>query len=79
MTKIYVDRIKNDNWTNKQAKGRIIQNQIKLLQISSELRHETLSTRFIQKVPGLLPLLKCLVSDLNRNYMWSKMDTRPVI
>ena len=43
MTKIYVDCIKNDKWTNKPAKGRIIQNQIILLQISSELRHDTLS------------------------------------
>ena len=37
------------------------------------------STRFIQKVPGLLPLLKCRMSDPNRNYMWRKMNTRPVI
>ena len=36
-------------------------------------------TRFILKVPGLLTLLKCLVSDPNRNYMWRKMNTRPVI
>ena len=36
-------------------------------------------TRFIQKVPGLLPLLKCLVLDPNKNYMWRKMNTRPLI
>ena len=40
---------------------------------------ELTCTRFIQNVPGLLPLLKCLVSDPNRNYMWRKMNTRPVI
>ena len=36
-------------------------------------------TRFIRKVPGLLPFLKCLVSDTNRKYMLRKMNTRPVI
>ena len=37
------------------------------------------STRFIQKVPGLLPLLKYLVSDTNRSYMRRKMNIRPLI
>ena len=36
-------------------------------------------TRFIQKVSGLLPLIKCLVSDTGRNYMLRKMNTRPVV
>ena len=35
-------------------------------------------TRFIQKNPGLLPLLKCFLSDTNRNCMWRKMNTRPI-
>ena len=32
------------------------------------------STRFIQKVAGLLPLLEYLMSDTNRNYMLRKMN-----
>ena len=41
--------------------------------------YKNTTTRFIQKVPGLLPLLKCLMSDPNRNYMWRKTNNRPVI
>ena len=36
-------------------------------------------TRFIQKVSGLLPLIKCLVSNTGRNYILRKMNTRPVV
>ena len=35
------------------------------------------STSFIQKVPGLLPLLKWLVSITNKINMWRKMNIHP--